>query len=106
MTYESIQIESRDKVKREQSADMYSFGIICQEIMYRKGLFWLGPDSEDPENLDFVSPQNIIKRMFRKNVTKAESQPFLDDIERPDRFSVEDADVFSVSPTLKAMVDG
>lgn len=106
MTYESIQIETRDKMKREQSADMYSFGIICQEIMYRKGLFWLGPDSEDPENLDFVSPQNIIRRMFRKNVTKAESQPFLDDIERPDRFSVEDADVFSVSPTLKAMVDG
>ncbi|CBY23121.1 unnamed protein product [Oikopleura dioica] len=80
MAPEKLKLECPE-LKREQSADMYSFGIICQEIMYRKGLFWLGPDSEDPENVDFVSPQNIIKRMFRKNTTKSESQPFLDDIE-------------------------
>ena len=85
---------------------MYSFGIICHEIMYRKGLFWLGPDSEEPQNFEFARPQNIIKRMFRKEASKSDSQPFLDDIERPDRFSVEDADVFTVSPTLKAMVEG
>ena len=33
-----------------QKADVYSFAIICQEIIYRNGPFWV-------ENMDLITPQ-------------------------------------------------
>ena len=54
---------------------MYSFGIICQEIMYRKGRFWLGPERDIPER---CAPREIIERMFTKGLDKSEWQPFLE----------------------------
>ena len=54
---------------------MYSFGIICQEIMYRKGRFWLGPERDIPER---CVPREIIERMFTKGLDKSEWQPFLE----------------------------
>jgi len=78
---------------------MYSFGIICQEIMYRKGVYWLGPEHEDS---NYSRPTNILKRMFNKTSSKTDWQPFVDDIDT--HYILEDADDFFVAPDLRSMV--
>jgi len=42
-----------------QKGDVYSFAIICQEIVYRKGPFWLEDDEYIPaEGAYCVMPKN------------------------------------------------
>ncbi|ESP00406.1 hypothetical protein LOTGIDRAFT_140809 [Lottia gigantea] len=56
-----------------KSGDVYSFAIICQEIVYRKGVFYL-------QNLD-MAPQEILTKV--KNGMKPYFRPTLEDFDCP-----------------------
>ncbi|XP_041349917.1 atrial natriuretic peptide receptor 1-like isoform X1 [Gigantopelta aegis] len=56
-----------------QKGDVYSFGIVCQEIVYRSGVFYLA-------NLD-LGPQEIYEKV--KNGLKPYFRPTLEDFDCP-----------------------
>ncbi|XP_055883419.1 atrial natriuretic peptide receptor 1-like isoform X4 [Biomphalaria glabrata] len=56
-----------------QKGDVYSFGIICQEIVYRNGVFYL-------QNLDFT-PKEIIEKV--KNAIKPHFRPTMETFDCP-----------------------
>jgi hypothetical protein len=79
---------------------MYSFGVICQQIMYRKGVYWLGPNAE---KTDAALPTNIVRKMFDKSSTITDWQPFVDDID-VHRYSLDDGEDLHIAPDIRSMV--
>ena len=71
-------------------ADIYSFGIICQEIMYRKGTFFRGPD-------DTTNAEDTVRKIIKNN-----QKPFLSDIDNL-RISIEDNDDLIIPPNIRAL---
>ena len=43
-----------EKAEEAQKADIYSFGIICQEVIYRNGVFWVEEERLHPSGNFFT----------------------------------------------------
>ena len=73
-------------------SDIYSFGIVCQEIMYRRGTYFLGPE-------DNTTAEGTIRDILRNK-----SKPFLRDIDNL-RASIDNTDDLNIPPNLRGMVN-